>query len=210
MSCFISLEGAEGVGKTTCADFVKRYLESHGVSEVILTHEPGGTPLAEKIRDLLLDPDGESVSDATELLLMFASRAQHVAHKIKPALARGQWVVCSRFSDSSRAYQGYGRGHSLTVIDQLAQLAHPQLEPDLTLLFDLPVEVGLERARSRGQLDRIEQEQQQFFERVRQGYLVMAQQHQRFKIIDASGSLKDVQMGIERVLESFIKVHQVT
>jgi len=188
---FITLEGGEGVGKTTNLIFIKHWLEAQGKS-VILTREPGGTPLAEKIRKLLLNPDAQ-VATETELLLMFASRAQHLAEVIRPALMRGDWVLCSRFTDSTYAYQGGGRSVASNRIDVLANWLHADCHPDATLLLDLPAAVGLARARSRDQLDRIEQEQIDFFERVRQVYLQRAKDSSVTAIIDASQSLSQVQ-----------------
>ena len=167
----------------------------------------GGTDLAESIRGVLLAHHQEKVAQDTELLLMFASRAQHVQQVISPALKNNKWVICSRFSDSSMAYQGYGRGIDLSHIENLKQLAHPNVTPDLTLLFDLPVEVGLERGRIRGDLDRIEIEKQAFFEKVRRGYLQIAQKNPRIQVIDASGSVSEVCKGIQVVLDHFLKTH---
>ena len=201
---FITLEGGEGVGKTTNLQFICDYLRNQGI-DVLVTREPGGTPLAEKIRDVLLDPrTTEPVAEDTELLLMFASRAQHIAEKIKPALATGQWVVCSRFTDSSFAYQGGGRGVSLKRIQTLADWVHGDLQPDLTLILDLPVEIGLQRARERAELDRIEQEKKAFFERVRQAYLERAQTADRYHVIDANQPLKAVQTQVVTELTSLL------
>jgi len=194
---FITFEGGEGVGKSTNIQAVARYLESQGRS-VIVTREPGGTPIAEKIRnDLLKAHHEEPMSDMAELLLMFAARAQHVDAVIRPALARGDWVLCDRFTDSTIAYQGYGRGLGLEKIDQLKELAQGGLEPDLTLLLDAPVDVGMKRARARAQVlaeetDRIEAEAISFFEKVRQGFLELSQRHSRFRVIDATAPLEQV------------------
>ena len=194
---FITFEGGEGVGKSTNIQAVARYLESQGRS-VIVTREPGGTPIAEKIRnDLLKAHHEESMSDMAELLLMFAARAQHVDAVIRPALARGDWVLCDRFTDSTIAYQGYGRGLGLEKIEQLKELAQGGLEPDLTLLLDAPVDVGMKRARARAQVlaeetDRIEAEAISFFEKVRQGFLELSQRHSRFRVIDATAPLEQV------------------
>ena len=198
---FITLEGGEGVGKTTNLEFICDYLCARGI-DVLVTREPGGTAFAEKIRDLLLDPaTAEPVAEDTELLLMFASRAQHIAQKIKPAIQAGQWVVCSRFTDSSFAYQGGGRGVAIDHIQQLADWVHGDFQPDITLILDLPVEIGLQRARQRAELDRIEQEQKEFFERVRQAFLARAKTASRYHIIDADQPLKQVQAQIANVLE---------
>lgn len=194
---FITFEGGEGVGKSTNIQAVARYLESQGRS-VIVTREPGGTPIAEKIRnDLLKAHHEEPMSDMAELLLMFAARAQHVDAVIRPALARGDWVLCDRFTDSTIAYQGYGRGLGLEKIEQLKELAQGGLEPDLTLLLDAPVDVGMKRARARAQVlaeetDRIEAEAISFFEKVRQGFLELSQRHSRFRVIDATAPLEQV------------------
>lgn len=198
---FITFEGGEGVGKSTNIQAVARYLESQGRS-VIVTREPGGTPIAEKIRnDLLKAHHEEPMSDMTELLLMFAARAQHVDAVIRPALARGDWVLCDRFTDSTIAYQGYGRGLGLEKIEQLKELAQGGLEPDLTLLLDAPVDVGMKRARARAQVlaeetDRIEAEAISFFEKVRQGFLELSQRHSRFRVIDATAPLEQVQADV--------------
>ena len=168
---FITLEGGEGVGKSTNMAFVEAWLTAQGM-EVVRTREPGGTPRAEAIRELLLDPAlQEPLSVDAELLLVFAARAQHLAEKILPALARGAWVVCDRFTDATFAYQGGGRQMSDVVIGQLQSLVQGDLRPDLTLLLDAPVEVGMQRASRRGDLDRFEREELDFFERVRQAYL---------------------------------------
>ena len=198
---FITLEGGEGVGKTINLEFICDYLQAKDV-DVLVTHEPGGTAFAEKIRNLLLDPaTSEPVAEDTELLLMFASRAQHIAQKIKPAIQAGKWVVCSRFTDSSFAYQGGGRGIATHHIQQLADWVHGDFQPDITLVLDLPVEIGLQRARERAELDRIEQEKKDFFERVRQAFLARAKTAGRYHVIDANQSLKKVQTHITTVLE---------
>ena len=199
---FITLEGGEGVGKTTNLIFVKHWLEVQG-KKVIVTREPGGTPLAERIRKLLLDPS-EVVATETELLLMFASRAQHLAEVIRPALNRGDWVLCSRFTDSTYAYQGGGRGIETSRIDVLADWLHADCQPDATLLLDLPAEAGLERARARDELDRIEQEQIDFFERVRQVYLQRANASHQAAIVDASKPLEQVQQQLVEALQALL------
>ena len=198
---FITIEGAEGVGKTTSIAFIEDYFKQAGQA-ILLTREPGGTPLAEKIRDLLLDARQTSMSDDTELLLMFAARAQHLQEKIIPALEAGQWVICDRFTDATYAYQGGGRGIDRTRIASLEAWVQGDLRPDMTLLLDLPVELGLKRAGERSAPDRFEQEKQEFFERVRAAYLAMAAaEPQRYRIIDASGSIDEVQYRIKRVLD---------
>ncbi len=190
---FITLEGPEGAGKSTNREYLAELLKQAGV-EVVLTREPGGTPLAERIRELLLAPDTEVMAVDTELLLMFAARAQHLAGVIRPALARGAVVLCDRFTDATYAYQGGGRGLAHERIAILEQFVQGDLRPDLTLVFDLPVEVGLARAAARGKLDRFEQEQQSFFEAVRQTYLARAAQApERYRVLDAAQPLSQVQ-----------------
>lgn len=202
---FITLEGIEGVGKTTNQRFIADLVRKRQL-DVLETREPGGTPFAESIRDLVLAPCDDEPAPSTELLLMFAARAQHVAGKIEPALAAGQWVICDRFTDATRAYQGYGRGMSQSSIDALAQIAHPQLTPDLTLLFDLSPELSLARRYQRDYSDRFEVEQQLFFERVRLGYLKLAAANAvRFRIIDASLTLEEVQEQLGSIVTSFLE-----
>lgn len=200
---FITLEGGEGVGKSTNLAFVHDYLRERGIS-VVLTREPGGTPLAENIRDLLLRQSAEPVEELTELLLVFAARAQHLNRVIRPALVRGDWVLCDRFTDATFAYQGFGRGLSADLIGRLQTMVHPDLQPDLTLLLDIDVERGLARARERGELDRIESEQADFFERVRAGYLELAARDRRWAIIDANPALPEVQRAIAERLERLL------
>lgn len=200
---FITLEGGEGVGKTTNLAFIERYLQSHGV-EVTRTREPGGTPLGEIVRSLLLD--SAHVDSRAELLLVFAARAQHIAEIIRPALDAGHWVISDRFTDASYAYQGGGRGIETSVIGFLEHWVQQELQPDLTLLLDSPLDVGMARARGRGNVDRFESEQEAFFERVRQVYLDRAAaQPQRIKRVDASGSLEDVQVELARHLDQLLE-----
>lgn len=202
---FISLEGVEGVGKSTNLEFIAEWLKQRAV-DFIVTREPGGTELAEAIRTLLLAPRAEPMVADTELLLIFAARAQHLAQKIRPALACGQTVVSDRFVDATYAYQGFGRGLPLDTIAALHQLILKNYLPDLTIYLDLDVETGLARARKRGELDRFEQETGAFFERVRNGYLSRVQQDpQRFAVIDASLPLTQVQQNIAQVLIGFFK-----
>jgi dTMP kinase len=190
---FITVEGGEGVGKSTNVAFIAELLRSAG-HDLIQTREPGGTELAEVIRKLLLEPRQEPIAEMTELLLMFAARAQHLAAVIQPALAAGKWVLCDRFTDATYAYQGGGRGLDVQLIGELEQLVQGSLRPDLTLLLDAPISVGQARASARSAPDRFEREQQVFFERVRQTYLMRARaEPQRFRIIDASCSLSLVQ-----------------
>ena len=180
-------------------------LEQHG-KEVIQTREPGGTLLAEKIRELLLAHNEEAVLPVTELLLMFAARAQNVKNVIEPALNDGKWVVCDRFSDASRAYQGGGRGLASQFIEDLVKQVHPGLEPDLTLLLDAPVGVGKQRTEERGETDRIETEKNEFFQRVRGRYLELAKLHaDRFTIIDASKSLAEVSAEVTQAIMNILK-----
>jgi dTMP kinase len=184
---FITLEGVEGSGKSTLARALADWLRAQG-HVVHLTREPGGTPLAERIRCVVLDRGTEPMPAAAELLLMFAARAAHVENLIRPALARGDWVLCDRFTDATVAYQGSGRGVDREQIRQLSAMAHPGLTPDLTLLLDLPPTEGLRRARGRGDGgDRFEDEAIAFFERVRRGYLALAAEEPgRFHLIDAT------------------------
>ncbi|WP_229722032.1 dTMP kinase [Marinobacterium nitratireducens] len=201
---FLTVEGTEGAGKSSNIDFIRRTLEGRGI-EVVLTREPGGTPLAEEIRQLLLTPREEAVSEDAELLLVFAARAQHLSQLIEPALARGAWVLCDRFTDATFAYQGGGRGIDSGRIAVLEDLVQGSRRPDCTFLLDLPVELGLARARARSAPDRFEQEKRAFFERVRSSYLARAQaEPERFAVIDASVSLAAVQAqigtGLDRLL----------
>lgn len=201
---FITLEGPEGAGKSTNREYLAERLRSHGV-EVVLTREPGGTPLAERIRELLLTPSEEAMGVDTELLLVFAARAQHLEGVIKPALARGAVVLCDRFTDATYAYQGGGRGLSSERIALLENFVQGDLRPDLTLVFDLPVEIGLSRAAARGRLDRFEQEQRSFFEAVRQTYLQRAQAAaERYKVVDASLTLAEVQANLDKLLPDLL------
>lgn len=183
---FITFEGIEGAGKSSLQRAVAEALVAQGVV-VCATREPGGTPLAEEIRQLALARRPDGMPPATELLLMFAARAAHVSQLLEPALARGEWLLCDRFTDASRAYQGGGRGLDEAVIDQLAGIAHPGLQPDLTFLLDLSPETGLARARSRSGGDRFEDEALAFFVRVRARYLQLAQREpRRFRVLDAT------------------------
>lgn len=191
--CFITLEGIEGAGKSSLQQGIVQALQARGM-RVCATREPGGTPLAEEIRQLALARRAEGMPPVTELLLMFAARAAHVAQRIVPALEKGEWVVCDRFTDASRAYQGAGRGLGAECIEALAHIAHPGLAPDVTLLLDLPPEAGLARARSRNAAgDRFEDEALAFFARVRACYLQLAANEPgRFRVLDATRSQDDV------------------
>lgn len=198
---FLTIEGIEGVGKTTNVEFICNWLRTNDIA-YIQSREPGGTPLAEEIRGLLLKPREERVSEAAELLLMFAARAQHVDTLIKPTLAQGVSVLCDRFTDATYAYQGGGRGMDVGKIEQLEAMVQVELRPDATFLLDVPVELGLSRAAKRGELDRFEQEDIEFFERVRSFYLARAaRQPERFHIIDASQSLEAVQSDLSQALQ---------
>ena len=197
---FITIEGGEGAGKSTMIDRLCGWLEFHD-HRVVRTREPGGTTLAEKIRAILLDDSNGELSSQSELLLVFASRAQHLEQLIRPALARGDTVLCDRFTDASWAYQGGGRQMPDEWIATLEQMVHGDLQPDLTLLLDLPVEQGLKRVSRRGEADRFEQESLRFFKRVRQAYLAHAESNsKRFEIIDATGDLDQVWSQIVSVL----------
>jgi dTMP kinase len=202
---FITLEGGEGLGKTTNLHFIESYLLEHDIP-VVVTREPGGTPLAEKIRQLLLDNDSEAVSETAELLLIFAARAQHIKHVIEPALAQGTWVICDRFTDATYAYQGGGRNMRISTIESLENWVQGSLRPDLTLLFDAPVEIGLERARLRSAFDRFELEKTNFFEQVRRAYLLQLELNpQRIKLIKANQPLIDVQKALLDLIQPLLK-----
>ena len=203
---FITLEGIEGAGKSTVAKLALAWLTQHRIPGR-LTREPGGTPLAERVRQIVLERDVEPVSPVTETLLMFAARDLHIRNVIRPALERGEWVICDRFTDATRAYQGSGRGVDPHLIESLASAVHAGLTPDCTLLLDLPVKVGLARARGRatGDADRFEAETAAFFEKVRAGYLELARREAgRFQLIDASAPLPAVEEQVERILEGLV------
>ncbi|AZD14743.1 dTMP kinase [Pseudomonas chlororaphis] len=205
---FITLEGPEGAGKSTNREYLAERLRAAGI-EVLLTREPGGTPLAERIREVLLTPGDEVMNPDTELLLVFAARAQHLAEVIRPALARGAVVLCDRFTDSTYAYQGGGRGLSVERIATLEQFVQGKLRPDLTLVFDLPVEVGLARASARGRLDRFELEGRVFFDAVRQAYLKRAAADPaRYLLVDAAQPLSQVQQALDVLLPKLLELHR--
>mgnify|MGYP001498191381 CR=1 FL=1 len=200
---FITIEGGEGAGKSTAQTFLAEKLAARGIS-VLQTREPGGTPLAEAIRRNLLSVDEEAPVEMTELLLVFAARAQHLTKVIEPALERGQWVLCDRFTDATYAYQGAGRGLSAELIGKLEKLVQGDTRPDTVILLDMPPQIGLARAKARGALDRFEQEEQAFFERVRQGYLERAAAFpNRYVVVDASQELSEVQNSLEAVMTSW-------
>ncbi|MAX50529.1 MAG: dTMP kinase [Methylophaga sp.] len=203
---FISIEGIEGAGKSTQIQFIKTYLERFNQT-VVVTREPGGTPLAEEIRELLLKPREERMSDDTELLLMFAARAQHINQVILPAVSEGKWVVCDRFVDATFAYQGAGRGIHEERIAALSEWTLAGLKTDLTLLFDLPVDVGQQRVNQRLlQKDRFEQEKTDFFEKIRHCYLERAAaEPERIQIIDAEKSITAIEQQVSNILDKLLK-----
>lgn len=201
---FITLEGIEGVGKSTNLGFVADTVRQAGF-EVVVTREPGGTDFGERVREWLLLGDHGRLSAEIEALLMFAARARHLEHVIRPALAQGRWVVCDRFSDATFAYQGGGRGASRSLLASLRAEIQQGLEPDLTLLLDAPLEVGAERISARTK-DHFEREQRPFFERVRAAYLELAAEHRsRIRVLDASRRLEDVQRQIAAELAALIE-----
>jgi dTMP kinase len=191
----ITLEGVDGAGKSTHIEFIADRLRAQGRT-VLVTREPGGTPLAERLRELLLN---EPMDALAETLLMFAARADHVRQLIRPALEAGSWVVCDRFSDATAAYQGAGKGIAMDLIQQLAEATHPGLRPDRTLVFDCPYDIARQRLNATGRrLDRFEREDRQFFERVREAYLARsAAEPGRIRLIDASMGLADIQKKLE-------------
>ncbi|MFT7403739.1 dTMP kinase [Zhongshania sp.] len=201
---FITVEGTEGVGKSTNIAFIQTLLDDANIPHIV-SREPGGTPLAEEIRNVLVVPREEAMCELTELLLVFAARAQHLKNLIEPALEQGIWVLCDRFTDATFAYQGGGRGISVDLISQLQDLVQGGMRPDCTLLLDAPVDVGMARAGARGALDRFEQEKQAFFDKVRGAYLDRVEQEPgRFVVVDASADLNTVQTDIEQALISQI------
>lgn len=198
---FIVIEGLEGAGKSTALRHVVAWLQQHGVARIEQTREPGGTPLAERMRSIVKEVHEEPLTMQAELLLMYASRVQLVENRIKPALAQGAWVVGDRHDLSSQAYQGGGRGIDTHLITQIKQAVLGDFAPDLTLYLDIDPALGLTRARARGELDRIELEQLSFFERTRARYLMLAAADPRIHVIDASQSEAEVAAAIARVLE---------
>jgi dTMP kinase len=204
---FVTLEGIEGAGKSTVAALVSEWLGTRGITAQV-TREPGGTPLAERVRKIVLERGAEAVPPTAETLLMFAARSIHVTNLIRPALERGEWVICDRFTDATRAYQGYGRGTDMAWIEQLAAAVQGNLQPDCTLLLDLPVGVGLARARGRSgaAADRFEAEVEEFFERVRAGYLALSRKEPgRIRVIDAAGDLLSVKNQVTALLECLVE-----
>tara|TARA_R110001592_G_scaffold363036_1_gene679436 strand:+ start:50671 stop:51324 length:654 start_codon:yes stop_codon:yes gene_type:complete len=196
---FITVEGGEGVGKSTNIAFLEQHLRDRGV-DLLVTREPGGSKLGETLRQLLLDVDDEPVDPMAELLMMFAARAQHIKTRIEPALSAGRWVLCDRFTDATYAYQCGGRGIPRSAVAALEELVQGQLRPDCTLLLDAPVSTGMARARERGELDRFEREELAFFERVRATYLDLAESSSgRYRVVDASQSLEAVQIQLLKV-----------
>ncbi|MFZ1325759.1 MAG: dTMP kinase [Candidatus Contendobacter sp.] len=203
--CFVTVEGGEGAGKTTQIALLRDYLEHLGYA-VRLTREPGGTALGEAIRAVLLDQRHAGMAATTETLLMFAARAEHLERVIRPALAMGQWVLCDRFTDASYAYQSGGRGVALERVALLEDWVQEGLQPDLTLLFDVPVAIGLERVSRRGPSNRFEQEEQAFLERVRASYLVRAARNpERYRVVNAARPIATVWAEVETLLATWLK-----
>ncbi|CAC9437143.1 Thymidylate kinase (EC [uncultured Gammaproteobacteria bacterium] len=199
---FITIDGVEGAGKSTQIDFICRYLTDKDIN-IVLTREPGGSAIGEKIRTLLLSNSTGEIHADTELMLMFAARNEHIQNKIMPALAQGNWVLSDRFSDASYAYQGGGRGLSIARIAQLENWVLQSFTPDMTLLLDVPVEIGMRRVESRGEKDRIERESLDFFNRVRDAYIARSKQYpERIKLIDASQSATNTSNQIQEILKT--------
>jgi dTMP kinase len=204
---FITVEGVEGAGKSTQLSLILKKLESAGI-EIISTREPGGTPFAESVRELLLANREEQVDQITEMLLMFAARSQHLSQLIKPAIAEGKWVVCDRFTDATYAYQGGGRNLGFELVSQLEQLVQGDFRPDKTFYLDLPVEQGMQRVVARGEKDRFEREELEFFEKVRSAYLRLVESNpERYVVIDASQSVEAVQEDLSLALDKLISSH---
>lgn len=205
--CFISVEGIEGVGKSTNVEFIYQYLKNEGL-DVVKTREPGGTELGEAIRNILLTSHN-NITDDAELLLMFTARSQHITTKIIPALSQDQWVLCDRFTDASYAYQGGGRAIPYERIEILEQWVQGTLRPDVTLLLDAPVELAMKRVHRRGESDRFEQEEETFFQNIREHYLAMAKRSpNRYRVIDASRDLERVQLQIKTEIDNIIETYR--
>ena len=201
---FITIEGSEGAGKSSAMEFLTEALQSASV-DLLPTREPGGTKLGERLREILLNTYDVPITPMSELLMIFAARAQHVEQVIRPALLEGHWVLCDRFTDASYAYQGGGRSMGEGPVRALEDLVQGSLRPDVTILLDVPVEVGLERARGRGELDRFEQEDLEFFERVRQSYLSRARRSTgRYRVIDASQDIEEVQAQLRTFVDELV------
>ena len=202
---FITIEGTEGAGKSTNLSSIEKVLNDFDISYIV-TREPGGTAVGEELRSVLLKNESINISGQTELLLMFASRMQHINDVIKPALKLNKWVICDRFTDASYAYQGYGRQLDLSFISSLENLVHPDVQPDLTLILDVPVNIAMGRVHDRGNLDRFEQEDVAFFNRVRAGYKEIAKNNiDRCREIDASKDLAEVQAEVMQIIRDFCK-----
>ena len=202
---FITIEGSEGVGKTTNINFIVNFLTNQN-KEVLETREPGGTAAAEDIRKILLNPDSELIPDIAELLLFFAARSLHLENVIVPALKAGKFIICDRFTDATIAYQGFGRGFDIDRINNIAQWVHADIQPDLTILLDAPAEIGMQRAIKRGEIDRMESEEISFYERVREGYICLAKQYSdRFVVVDANQPLDLVQKEIIMHLKNLLQ-----
>jgi len=202
---FLTVEGVEGVGKSTNIETIRDFLSSQNI-DYILTREPGGTVVAEQIRELLLAVnENDPLCELSELLLVFAARAQHLEKVIKPALTQGKWVICDRFTDATYAYQGGGRGLNRSTISELESLVQGELRPDLTIILDLDPRIGLRRVSARGELDRFELEKLEFFDKVRQTYLdIAAADPQRYVVIDAARDLETVKSNLVEVLTNVL------
>jgi len=201
---FITFEGIEGAGKTTNIEYIANQIKKAGY-DVLLTREPGGTPIGESIREILISKNLPDMHPETELLLMFAARAEHINTVIRPALEKKMWVLCDRFTDASYAYQGAGRGLDMHKIDILKDFVQGSLKPDITFLFDLPANIGLARAKSRGEADRFEQQHVDFFNRIRNQYLRLAEKEpERFRLIHAEHNLEQVQQQIKIIMEPIL------